>query len=243
MDFKHKRSLGIIGGMGSHASTWLLQRIIYLSAAPTDQDNLDIIIHNNSYIPDRTAAIIHKASSPIDQLQRSINYLNQCEVEVAVLACMTAHLYHPQLSTIFRGNLLDVSHIVVNEMANDAGYKSFKKVGLIGSTGMLTTGIFQKRLEASGYQVLTLNEADQHTYFMEPLYGKNGIKAGTMDGEIKRIFLRQLDVLRDQGAEMIIGACSEIPLIVNEPLSFPFIDSFDLLARKTVDYCYKRTNL
>jgi len=59
-----KKKLGIIGGMGSHAGVWLFNRITELSYAQKDQEYLDILVHNNSAIPDRTRAIVYKEASP-----------------------------------------------------------------------------------------------------------------------------------------------------------------------------------
>ncbi|MEZ2339436.1 aspartate/glutamate racemase family protein [Mucilaginibacter sp. RCC_168] len=243
MEFINKKSLGIIGGMGSQASSWLLQRIIHLSKAPTDQDNLEIVLHNNSSIPDRTLAIINDGKSPLQELQRSVNILNNCKVDVALLACMTAHLYHDELNKLFHGHLLNVAQLVFDEIINNPAYCKGKRIGLIGSTGMITTGMFQKKLEPHGFEVIVLNSDEQQKYFMDPLYGDNGIKAGVTEGKVKQLFLSQLDILTERGADIIIGACSEVPLIVNENIAYPFIDSFDLLARKTVDYCYNTINL
>jgi aspartate racemase len=233
-----KKTLGILGGMGSHASTWLLQRIVGLSKAQTDQDHLDIILHNNSKIPDRTSAIVYNEASPLPELVRSIELFNVAGVEVGVIACMTAHYYYNDLKALFRGHLLNAADIAAAELVEKYPNSAGRCVGVIGSTGMLRAGMFQNKLAQLGYEALTLTGEDQEKYFMEPLYGKTGIKAGFLSNSTKSQFLKQFDILGGRGAEVFIGACSEIPLVIDVQAQMPLINVFDLLAQKTVEFCY-----
>lgn len=241
-----KRSLGIVGGMGSQASAWLMDRITRISKADNDQDYLDIILHSNSKIPDRTKAIMHGQESPITELKRSIQLFNLQGVDVAVMACMTAYYYYPPLAEMFNGKFIHPAEIVLEELQQDARCAGKHAIGLIGSTGMLNSGIFRQRLQPLGYEVLTLNPADQEQYFMFPIYRKEGFKAGVFSRENRELFMKQVEILAANGAEVIVGACSEIPLVIEKygitaaDMPVPFIDAFDLLAHKVVDYCYSR---
>jgi aspartate racemase len=136
--------------------------------------------------------------------------------------------------------LLDASAIALEELIENEAYRGSAKVGLVGSTGLLQSGLFQHKLEALGYQTVVLNEAEQEQYFMEPLYGKNGIKTGNIDDGILTRFSRLLHILAERGADVIIGACSEIPLVARKPMPVPFIDAFELLAVKAVKCCYSK---
>ncbi len=237
---KTKKKLGIIGGMGSHAGVWLLKRITELSHAQVDQEFLDILLHNNSAIPDRTRAIVHRESSPLPELERTIAIFNHSEVEVAVLACMTAHYFCEALAPKFRGKLLSAVDLVTHELRTAPEFAGLTTVGLIGSTGLLTSGLYQRALEPLGYRVLTLNGAEQEAYFMQPIYGDGGIKSrGIHAGpEVKERFGHQVTLLAGRGAQVLIGACSEVPLVMTGSGPLPFIDAFDLLARQTVHHCY-----
>lgn len=233
-----KKKLGIIGGMGSHAGVWLFNRITELSYAQKDQEYLDILVHNNSAIPDRTRAIVYKEASPLPELERSISIFNNSDVEVAVLACMTAHYYCEQLEQHFQGKILSAVNLVQEELTTNPLYTGKKKIGIIGSTGLLRSGIYQQRLEPLGYEVVTLNETEQEEFFMRPIYMDGGIKSGCLTDEVKQMFCCQVPILVSKGAEVVIGACSEVPLVMKGSMVVPFIDAFELLARKTVEYCY-----
>lgn len=231
----HKR-LGIAGGMGTHAGLWLMQRIVQLCGPREDQDYPEIVLHNNSRIPDRTRAIVQGETSPLNELVRTIELFNKGGVEVAMLACMTAHFYYDSLQKQFSGTLLNAVDITIAALQQQE--KTVKgKIGLIGSTGLIRSGIFQQKLMPLGYEVMVLTDAEQEQYFMGPIYRRGGIKSGVTNGAPKNDFLKQLDILGNRGCEAVIGACSEFPLVVNDENDFPVIDAFDLLAARAVEHC------
>jgi aspartate racemase len=235
-----KKRLGIIGGMGSQAGAWLLQRILNLSRVDTDQDYPDILLHNNSSIPDRTQAILYQGQSPLPELKRSIEFFNYSGVDIVIIACMTAHFYFEELSRLSQGEILNAIDIVAAEICANMNYSSKKKLGIIGSTGLLKSGLFQKKMEALGYTCIMLSDSDQEEYFMKPIYMKGGIKSGIADEKVYKMFMHQVNILKAKGAELIIGACSEVPLVFTREAAIPVIDAFDLLARTYVHMCYKK---
>ena len=65
-----KKTLGIIGGMGPMATAYLLQLIIEMTDAKTDQEHLDVIVFNRPAVPDRTAYILDNTKpSPLPVLR------------------------------------------------------------------------------------------------------------------------------------------------------------------------------
>ena len=52
------KTLGILGGMGPMATAYLLELIIQMTDAKTDQDHLRVALLNNPQVPDRTAHIL-----------------------------------------------------------------------------------------------------------------------------------------------------------------------------------------
>ena len=78
------KKLGIIGGMGSVAASYIFNRIIELAPAQTDQEYIEIFIHNNTAIPDRTQGILLDGESPLPELKRSISLLNDMNVDYII---------------------------------------------------------------------------------------------------------------------------------------------------------------
>jgi aspartate racemase len=228
-----KRRLGIVGGMGAPAGAWLFNRVITLSGAARDQDYPEILLHSNAGVPDRTRAILGQGPSALPQLVRSVQLFNDYGVDVAAMACMTAYHYYAELAPVFHGLLVNPLDLVCRGLA--AAPVPVRKVGLMGSTGLLRSGLYQRQLEIQGVGVLLLNDRQQEKYFMEPLYGRNGIKAGATSQGLKDLFWEQAAILLDQGADALVGACSEVPLVVDRTFDVPFYNVFELLARELAD--------
>jgi aspartate racemase len=231
-----KKKLGIIGGMGSPAAVSLLNRITELSNAKTDQDYIEVILHNNSKIPDRTAAILGNSASPVSELSRSVNLLNASDVDLIVIACMTAHYYYPQLTAISKCEIVHPVSVIVEELSCNREYAHKKKLGLLGSSGLLKSRLVQNYLEPLGYTIITLEADEQERYFMNPIY--KAAKLNQLDDSVRSDFMYQFELLASKGAELILGACSEIPLLISDTAVIPgYIDVFELLAKKVVKYC------
>ena len=70
MKQSEKKTVGIIGGMGPLATCDLMEKIIRLTKARTDQENLHLVVDCNTDIPDRTAAILEHGASPVPCAKR-----------------------------------------------------------------------------------------------------------------------------------------------------------------------------
>src|ERR1700712_2196135 len=122
------KRLGIVGGMGTHASNWLINRITQLTRAESDQDYLDIVLHSNARIPDRTQVIRHGGDSPLPELRRSLDVLARSEVDVSVMACMTAYYFYDDLKPSLKFPLLHPVDLVLQELRSPA-HASKRKIG------------------------------------------------------------------------------------------------------------------
>jgi aspartate racemase len=234
-----RKKLGIIGGMGSHAAAWLFKRIVDLSYGQRDQEYIEILLHNNTAIPDRTRAIVYKEASALPELIRTVRMFNDNDIDVAVMACLTAYYYKPSLAAVFNGDFIDPVELTTEAIKDLFPDTKGLCIGVIASTGALRSGIFQKALNPLGIDVISLAGAEQEQYFMRPIYMEGGAKSGDILPEASKLFAQQVPLLKELGADMILGACSEVPLLLRpQQVDMPYIDVFDHLAHKVVDTCY-----
>ncbi|CAN5349518.1 aspartate racemase [soil metagenome] len=234
-----KKKLGIIGGMGSQAGVWLLQRVTELTEAANDQDYLEILLHSNSQIPDRTSAILYNGFSPVGELTRSVKLLNDCGVDTIVMACMTAYYFYDEIVKTSRAEIIHPLNVVRDNLTSNLNFANKKVIGLIGSSGLVKSRIFHDFLEPLGYEVVALNDQEQQKYFTNPIY--RSAKLGLCDESVQDTFMYQFDILKSLGAEIIVGACSEVPLMIkNFKVPGDFINLFEVLAQHVVDQCYYR---
>lgn len=98
-----KKTLGIIGGMGPLATADLFRKIIEETAAERDQDHIHLLIDNNTDIPDRTAALLDGAESPLPEMVKSAKWLEQAGAEGLLMPCNTAHGFYEALRVSVSG--------------------------------------------------------------------------------------------------------------------------------------------
>ena len=231
------KKLGIIGGMGARASSQFLQKLIEYSPALSDQEQLEIILHSNSRIPDRTKAILYSKDSPLPEMLRSVKIFNENQVEVIVLACITAHYFYDQLLQHTNATILHPVQMVGEYLVKN--HLHVRKVGILATTGTLKSALFHRELEKRGLTLVTLNEEDQERYFMQSVYMEYGLKSARISEEALDLFGKCIPPLLEAGAEIIIGGCSEVQIALNQKqVEMPFVDAIDLLAQETVHYCY-----
>lgn len=232
-----KKKLGIIGGMGARAGASFLQAVIAHSPAVTDQDFIEIILHNNSAIPDRSRHILHNEPSPLPELHRSLQVLNDNAVQVIALACITSYFYFDQLIPHTRALILHPVRLAADAIVEH--HPHIKKIGLLATSGTIRSGLFHTELRARGLEVVTLPPAAQEDLFMRSVYMPNGLKSATISEKARHLFLQTIPLLEEAGAELILAGCSEVPLALNQQLvRLPYLDTLDLLAREAVYSCY-----
>ena len=234
---RKSKKLGIIGGMGSRACSLFFNKVIDYCPAVKDQDFIEVIIHNNTAIPDRTRAILHNEPSPLKEIVRSIQLLDQSNVDVMVLTCNTSYYYYDEFSKYAVAKILHPVELVRQYVQEN----NFSKVGLLATSGTISSGIYHREFHKHGLPVLTLNEEEQEALFMQSVYMENGLKSSNISKRAIRLMQRAMDRLLEMGADTIIAGCTEVPLALNQDnVPVPFIDPMDILAKAVITECYEK---
>lgn len=225
-------SLGIIGGMGPMATAYFMELIINMTKADADKEHLEMIVYNCPTIPDRTAYIIGESqNSPLPKILDIAQRLKDQSVECIAIPCMTAHYFYADLMelgvTIPHGIRETVS------LLREAGVK---RAGIMATDGTISSGIFQKELEAQGITSVLPDAACQRKV-MDMIYDQ--IKAGHMPSEDEVKELKQY-FLEEKGAEVVILGCTELSLLKKEyDLGSGVVDTLEVLAQKALKACGK----
>jgi len=233
---RERKVLGIIGGMGSVAAAHFFRRLVELTPAQRDQDYLEVVLHNNNHVPDRTAALLGRGADPRPELLRSCRLLDQAGVDVIVIACITSHAFLSDLVGATRAQIVDA-------LAETARYcrrewPDRRRAGILATTGSLESGIFHRALAAVGLESLSFTGDDQVYHFMEPVYSEWGVKAGFTAGQARDRLGGAGRELVARGAELVIAGCTEVPVVVRpEDLPVPLVDVTDVLVRRAIELC------
>ncbi len=228
-----KKIIGILGGMGPEATAYLFTSIIKQTKADKDQDHIRVVIDCNPSIPDRTAAILGKGPIPTDAIIMTGKGLEHVGPTVAGMPCITAHYFYEDIQKSLSYPLLNILQ-VLRKKINDE-YPLTKRIGILATTGSIQTKIFNNYF--SSYEIIYPQYSTQEQKVMKAIYGVNGIKKGNL-GDIPRSLLIEAGLeLIDQGAELLIAGCTEIPLVLKaEHFSVPLLDPVYILADALIKY-------
>ena len=243
-------AIGIGGGVGPEAGLELQKQIIQNTiAGGTDQGHIDVYhISRASDIVDRTEYLLNNAKeNPADGMYRTAKALYSAagiadKKLVMGIPCNTFHT--PEIFNRFL-ELLEINalNITVINMLYETGkfikthYPKITRVGLMSTTGTRKINTYKTILEPLGFDIIEVPESMQPELH-ESIYNKEwGIKATNNNcSKAKNNFLRFAGVLENQGVDIIILGCSEIPLVLTEKHfnKIPLIDPVFVLARALI---------
>ncbi len=232
------KTIGVIGGMGPKSTIDFLSKIISLTPAKKDQEHLNMIVYMNPQIPDRTSAIINNKESPTKALTESAKLLQDARVDFIVIPCVTAHFWFEEIKNSINIPILSLLDITSKEIRKQG--KDLKKIGILATSGAIQSRLFENAFESGGYEIVYPEERVQTDYVMKGIYN---IKMGKEAAEVKSLFLHACTQMIEKGAQIIIAACTEIPLsITDKDIQIPLIDVNMALAEETVRFASNLKN-
>lgn len=223
------KTIGVIGGMGPAATLDLFGKLLAATNAERDQDHLRILIDNNPQVPDRNAAIAGRGPSPGPQLAASARGLEAAGANFLIIACNTAHAFAPEIEVAVSIPLISMIDATVDAALDVKP----RRVGVLAADGCRRAQLYHRGFDARGVEPLFLGEEAQAD-FMTLLYR---IKGGDL-GEETRRRMQQLAInLNARGAQAIVAACTEVPLVLDaDMLAVPLISSTDALVARAVAF-------
>ena len=221
-----------MGGMGPMATVDLMKKIILATPAKTDQEHIPMLVDNAPQIPDRTKAILGQGESPVPAMVRSARRLEAGGADFIIIACNTAHYFLPEVVPQVKIPVLSIVETAIAEVIR----RGYRKVGLLATIGTISTGLYQKSMEAKAISCITPPPDKQHL-LDDMIY--DGVKAN--DTSYDTAPVRQLLIdMQQTGAEAFILGCTEVPVAVAMyNLQGTFIDSTDELAKAAVKLALK----
>lgn len=216
-----QKIVGIIGGMGPSATVDLMNKIITNTPAARDQDHLHILVDNYPQIPDRTDAIMGNGKNPAPFIIEAAQRLQNAGADLLVMACNTAHYYFDAVQQSVQIPILHMPRETAYFLHNHY----FKIAGLLATDGTVQTGLYKQSCAEYGIEVLVPDQLMQEKV-MQGIYA---IKGGELEQGLL-LLSAAASSLREKGAQVIIGGCTEIPLVLHD-----IIDPTEVLAKKVIE--------
>lgn len=226
---KFPRAAGVLGGMGPAATLDFLSRVLRASGASCDRDHLRLMIDSNPAIPDRTAAIAGTGPSAGPVLARMAAALEKAGAEFLVMPCSTAHAFREDIKAAVSIPFVDM--IEETATALRRCHPAAKRAGILATAGCIDARLYPKALSRVNVEAISPAEG-----LLDDFMGLlHRIKAGDVGAGVRRRMRDIAIALAIQGAEVIVAACTEVPLVLEGgDIDRPLIVSTDILVERTL---------
>lgn len=214
-------SLGIIGGMGPEATVQFMQYVIEETPADNDQEHIRMTVLNDPTIPDRNTAIIENGEDPRPQLKKRANELEAMGVSLIAVPCNTFHYFHKDVNESVD---IDVIHMI-EETGVALNKRSVETVGLLASEATICRQIYHSTLSEHNICVKVPENIDPT---MDAIYD---VKSGKKENAARKV-TQEAEKLLDQGADMVVLGCTELPLVT--PDTDVFFNPAKIMAQECV---------
>lgn len=229
----------IIGGMGTPATESYLRLLNKRTPAHRDQDYFNYILVNHATVPDRSTYLMdHSQPSPLPDLLEDIQEQSELKPSFFVIACNTAHYFYDDLQAATNVPIVHMPRETVRYIKRK--FPDAKRIGVIGTKGTTTDGIYDRELERENLEVIKPTpeiQALTTQLIFDDIKNQNRV-----DGELFHNIIKQMVV--QQGAEVVILGCTELSYAqeLAPELNLPVADSQSILVDKSIELASKLRN-
>lgn len=213
------KKIGIIGGVGPLATADFFEKIIENTPAKKDQENIPIIIYNNPQIPDRTAAILDAAPSPVPEIIKTAKVIEDMGADFLCLPCNSSFYFYDEIQKNIKIELLNMIDITADYIKEN----NISNVCILGTRGTIKGEVYYKKLMERNINFTPIDDEmlDILNWIIYDLVKRNEFEVN-IDKFLKKI--ENID--RDKNTVFAL-ACTELPI---------FFEKFDLYGKiKTVN--------
>lgn len=219
------RAIGVIGGMGPAATADFLARLVLAAGATSDSDHPRVFVDSNPDVPDRNAARLGQGPSPGPALAAMARGLVAQGAELLAMPCNAAHGWANDIHAAVPVPFVDM---IAAAVAETLALRP-QRVGIIAVGATLDARLYHDRLAAAGVETIDCDLA-----VVQPLVTR--IKAGDTGTDVQAAMATEAERLAAVGADVIIAACTEVPLVLNAAdTSVPLVDATAALVRAVMD--------
>ncbi len=223
------KTVGVLGGMGPDATVDFLAKVIALTPAERDQDHIRMLIDHDPKVPSRQNVSVEDDARIRENLAQMAERLELAGADFLVMVCNTAHGWLDRALQRISIPFINIVDVTVQTITKQ--YPQARTVGVMATPACIDAGMYQDALERGGF-VSLVAEDELRSELMTLI---DRVKAGEKSDRVAKAMAAVAHRLIEQGAEVIIAGCTEIPLVLKQAqITVPLISSTDELARRTV---------
>ena len=217
--------VGILGGMGPHATADFFKRLVERTPAVADQQHLRVAMWADPTLPDRTNAVLGLGPSPLPGLVNGLRRLEKAGVDYIAMPCNTAHAFLADLRSTTHVEIIDMISAALVRARTD--FPGMRRIGVLATRGTRAAHLYEKAGAPLDLEVMQVDEALQARYVDAAI---RLVKANHDLQIAADLLVKAIDDLHASGAEAAVAACTEIPVVLaGQPTAIPVIDATSCL--------------
>lgn len=227
---KFNKVIGILGGVGLRASIDIYRIMLDLIPVEKEWEYPHIIIDGNPQIPSRTRAYLFNETSPVPYLVESAKTLQKAGADFIIIPCNSASYYLPEIRNKVKIEILDIVELTSEKIIQE--FPNLKKIVILGGEITIRAKLYEQKLNKSEIKIINITEEQEKILRLSI----DMIKHNQIKQEIIQKFELLLKDCINQGAEAIVLACTELPLIFNYlKINVPIINPNLILAEAAIN--------
>ena len=224
--------IGLLGGMSPESTTMYYQRInkaVNTQLGKQHSSNIVIVSVNFNEIVE--AIFENKWHDATQILIKGAKNLEFAEVDFIAICCNTLHKVLPEIKKEIATPFLHILEPISKVLKKD----DIKKVGLIGTKFTMEED-FHKRYLADQYDIECIIPNEWQRKLINEIIFKE-LCYGLVTNKSVESLLGIVYSLQEKGAEGVILACTELPLIFSgHKIGLPIFDSTDIHTKAIAAY-------
>ena len=217
--------LGIIGGMGPHATIGFLQRLLECTPIINEQDHIPYLLISTPEIPDRSKSILNNNQQTIQKVREKLvnnaKLLERSNVTQIVMICNTAHYWEDDIK-----NAISIPFIsIIEETCKYLTENSMNNVCIMSTLATKQSGMYDKYLTDIKFSYPNNKQQNGITDAIYMIKCKKCSEATDLLRDV-------VDSLKSEGFEYFVVACTELPIVLKGE---EFVDPSSVLIKRILE--------
>lgn len=225
------KPIGFIGGLTYVSS---LEYYRYINEIANEKlggtDTVEIIMYSVNFGEIKTLTEAGDWKNILKIISRKAQTIEAAGAGCILVGANTMHKIADEIQATLKIPLIHIADAVAKEILK----KGFKKVGLIGTKYTMQLGFYTDRLAKYGIETI-IPEQEDIEYINYTIY--NEFSKNIFTAEAKANYLKIIAKLKAEGAEGIIGGCTEIPILIKDgDCDIPIFDTAKIHSAAGVEF-------
>jgi aspartate racemase len=224
------QTIGILGGMGPHATLDFMRMLLNLSNKTKESENYRVVVDNNPQIPSRTRAFLFGEEDPTNYMIEGVKSLISAGADFIVVPCNSAHYFLPKVFETVPFPYIDIVKATSNKIVES----ECLTVGLLGGEVTVEAQLYEKELNEKTISVIHVPSSEQHVVRSVI----EDVKAGNISEATFLNMESLLSAFSEQGVEAVVLACTELQAVmpnIRIPVNIKIFDSVEILALAAIE--------